>query len=164
MDSPLALLGFLSIFHVIGAVALANGLRAIWNWLRDKERGLGNGLFFVLWGAMFGCMPLAFGLGLAVDEEVGTPLVLLGQAIVCGTAFLIALLFWDDLVDWVRPFLHPNMFLVGFGGIFMLVGAAVAGFTIRDDILFGLMFGGVFTFVGGVIFAIGVWSLLKEIA
>ena len=40
MDSPLALFGFLSIFHVIGAVALAKGVRGIWNWLHEKERGL----------------------------------------------------------------------------------------------------------------------------
>jgi hypothetical protein len=162
MDSPLALLGFLSIFHVIGAVALANGLRTMWNWLRDKNRGLGNGLFFIVWGTMFGCMPFAFGLGLAVDEEVGTPLVLLGQAIVWGTVFLIALFFWDDVVDWLRPFLHPHMFLVGFGGIFMLVGAAVGSFMIRADLLFALLFGGIFLLVGGVIFALGVWNLLKE--
>jgi len=157
------MLGFLSIFHVIGAVALANGFRATWQWLRDKERGLGNGLFFVVWGAMFGCMPFAFGLGLAVDAEMGTPLVLLGEAMIWGTVFLTTLLFWDDVVDWLRPFLHPHMFLVGFGGIFMLVGAAAAIFIVRDDIFFGLMFGGIFLLVGGVVFAIGVWNLLKEI-
>jgi hypothetical protein len=163
MDNPLVLLAFLSIFHVIGAVALANGLRAIWDRWRDKEGGLGNGIFFAVWGAMFGCMPFAFGLGLAADNEVGTPLVLLGQGIVWGTAFLIALLFWDDVVDWLRPFLHPTVFLVGFGGIFMLVGAAVASFMIRDDILFSLLFGGIFMLVGGVIFALGIWTLLKEL-
>jgi hypothetical protein len=163
MDNPLVLLAFLSIFHIIGSVALANGLRTIWDWWRDKERGLGNGVYFVIWGAMFGCMPFAFGLSLAADNEVGTPLVLLGQGIVWGTAFLIALLFWDDVVDWLRPFLHPNVFLVGFGGIFMLVGAAVASFTIRDDILFGLLFGGIFMLIGGVFFAFGIWTLLKEI-
>jgi hypothetical protein len=163
MDSPLVLLAFLSIFHVIGAAALANGLRAIWDWQRDRERGLGNGVFFVVWGAMFGCMPFAFGLSLAAEKEIGTPLVLLGQAIVWGAAFLTALLFWDEVMDWLRPFLHPNVFLIGFGGVFMLVGAAAASFTIRDDVLFGLLFGGIFIFVGGVIFALGVWNLLKEI-
>jgi hypothetical protein len=164
MDSPLALLGFLSIFHVIGAVALASGLRAIWNWLRDKKRGLGNGLFFIVWGAGFGCMPFAFGLGLAVDEEAGTHLVLLGEVIVWGTAFLIALFFWGDVIDWLRPFLHPHMFLVSFGGIFMLVGAAVGSFMIRADLLFALLFGGIFLLVGGALLAFGVWNLLKEIA
>ena len=163
MDSPLALLGFLSIFHVIGAVALANGLRGIWNWLREKERGLGNAVFLVAWGAMFGCMPFAFGLGLATDDERGTSIVLLGQAIVWGLSFLTALLLWDDVVDWLQPFLDTNIFLVGFGGIFMLVGAAAGSFIVRDDLPFGLLFGGVFFLVGGLIFALGVWNLFKEI-
>ena len=163
MDSPLSLLGFLSIFHVIGAVALANGLRGVWHWHSSKERGLGNALFFIVWGAMFGCMPLAFGLGMVTDQEMGTPLVLLGQAIVWGMTFLIALFFWDDVIDWLRPFLHPTTFLVGFGGIFMLVGAVTASFVIRDDLLFGLTFGGIFLLVGGIIFALGIWNLLKEI-
>ena len=163
MDNPLVLLGFLSIFHVIGAVALANGLRGVGNWLRNKEQGLGNGLFFIVWGAMFGCMPFAFGLSLATDQERGTFLVLLGEAIVWGITFLVALLFWDDVIDWLRPFLHPTTFRVGFGGIFMLVGATTAAFVVRDDLLFGLMFGGIFMLVGGIIFALGIWNLLKEI-
>ena len=163
MDNPLVLLGFLSIFHVIGALALANGLRGVWNWLRNKERGLGNTLFLIVWGAMFGCMPFAFGLGLATDQETGTFVVLLGEAIVWGITFLAALLFWNDMIDWLRPFLHPTTFLVGFGGIFMLVGATTAAFVLRDDLLFGLMFGGIFMLVGGIIFALGIWNLLKEI-
>jgi len=163
MDSPLALLGFLSIFHVIGAVALANGLRGIWNWLREKERGLGNAVFLVAWGAMFGCMPFAFGLGLATDDERGTSMILLGQAIVWGVSFLAALLLWNDVVDWLQPFLDTNIFLVGFGGIFMLVGAAAGSFIVRDDLPFGLLFGGIFFLVGGLIFALGVWNLFKEI-
>jgi len=162
MDSPLAMLGFLSIFHVIGAVALANGLRRAWNWLREKRRGLGSALFFVVWGAMFGCLPFAFGLELATEKEAGTALVLLGQVFVWGITFLAALLFWDEVIDWLRPFLNPNMFLVGFGGVFMLVGAVAGSFIIRDDFLFGLLFGGIFLLVGGIIFVVGVWSLIKE--
>ena len=163
MDNPLVLLGFLSIFHIIGAVALAHGLRGIWNWQQNRERGLGNSFFFVLWGAMFGCMPFAFGLGLAAENEVGTSLVLLGQVIVWGSAFLIALLAWDEVLDWLQPFLQPEMFLIAFGGVFMMVGAVTGSLVIRDDLLFGLLFGGIFLLVGGLILAIGVWRLVKEI-
>jgi hypothetical protein len=163
MDDPLMMLGFLSIFHVIGAVALANGLRSVWRGLRDRKLKAGSGLFFVLWGTMFGCMPFAFGLGLAADKEGGTPLVLLGEALVWGSVFLIALLAWDEILDWLRPFLHPDMFLITFGGIFMAAGMGAGSFIVRDDVLFGVLFGGIFTLVGGVIFAIGVWHLLKEI-
>ena len=163
MDNLLVLLGFLSIFHVIGAAALANGLRGVWESVRADDRRAWNAFFFVVWGAMFGCMPFAFGLGLASDRETGTSVVLLGETIVWGIAFLVALLFWDDVIHWLRPFLHPTTFLVGFGGIFMLVGAVTASFVVRDDLLFGLTFGGIFMLVGGIIFALGIWNLLKEI-
>ena len=163
MDSPLVMLGFLSLFHVIGAIALANGLRGVWNWLVVEEQGPGNALFFVVWGAMFGCMPFAVGLGAATDAEKGMLFVLLGEVIIWGITFLAALLFWDEIIDWLRPFLHPNMFLLGFGGIFMLVGAGAGVFIIRDDLLFGLLFGGIFFLVGGLVFAMGVWGLLKEL-
>jgi hypothetical protein len=161
MDSPLALLGFLSIFHIIGAVALANGLRGVWSWLRDKEQRLGSAFFFVLWGAGFGCMPFVFGLTMAADKEGGTPLVLLGQVMVWGSVFVVALLAWQEALDWLRPFLHVDMFLVAFGGIFMLVGAGATSFIIRDDLLFGLLFGGIFMLVGGLILAVGVRNLLR---
>lgn len=161
MDNPLVMLGFLSIFHIIGAVALASGLRGVWNWLRDRERGPGNAFFFVLWGTGFGCMPFLFGLGIGADKEMGTPLVFLGEVIIWGSVFLIALLAWDEVVDWLRPFLHTDMFLVAFGGIFMLVGAVGGGLMTRDDLLFGLLFGGIFMLVGGAFFTFGLYNLLK---
>lgn len=157
------MLGFLSIFHVIGAVALANGLRTVWRGLRDKELKAGSGLFFVLWGTMFGCMPFAFGLGLAADKEGGTPFVLLGEALVWGSAFLIALLAWDEILDWLRPFLHPDILLIAFGGIFMLVGMGAGSLIVQDDPQSGLLSGGIFVLAGGVIFAMGVRHLLKQI-
>ncbi len=73
MDSPPVILGFLSIFHVIGAVILANSLRRVWSGLRDKGRGVCRALFSVVWGAMFGCMPFIIGIELAT-EEGGRPL------------------------------------------------------------------------------------------
>jgi hypothetical protein len=163
MDGPLALLGFLSIFHIIGAVALANGLRGVWSWLGDKEQRVGNAFFFVLWGAGFGCMPFVFGLTMAADKEGGTPVVLLGQVMVWGSVFVVALLAWQEALDWLRPFLHVDMFLVAFGGIFMLVGAGAASFIVRDDLLFALLFGGIFMLVGGLILAFGVRNLLRAV-
>jgi hypothetical protein len=162
MENPLVMLGFLSTFHVIGAAALAYGLRGVWSGLRDKGRGVGSAFFFILWGTGFGCLPFAIGLGLAT-EDGGTPLVLLGQALIWGSAFLAALLAWDAILDWLRFFLHPDMFFIAFGGIFMLVGAIVGSLTLQDDPQFGLLFSGIFMLVGGIIFAIGVWRLLKEI-
>jgi hypothetical protein len=161
MDSPLAMLGFLSIFHFIGAVALARGLRGLWHWVHNRGRGVGNSFFFVLWGAGFGCMPFVFGLTMASDQESGALYVLPAELLVWAGAFLITLLAWGEVVDWLRPFLHADVFLVAFGGVFMTVGAAVGSFVIRDDLLFGVLFGGIFIVVGGLLFAAGVWKLLN---
>ncbi len=161
MDNPLVILGFLSIFHILGAAAVANGLRGIWSWLRSRERGVGNAFFFVLWGAGFGCLPFTFGLSMAAGKEEGTPFVLLGEMIIWGSAFGLALLGWEELLDWLRPFLHPDMAMIAFGGIFAMVGAGAGSLIIRDDLLFGLLFGGIFMLVGGLILAVGVRNLLK---
>jgi len=80
----------------------------------------------------------------------------------CDCKIDVADVLWC-VVDWLQPFLDTNIFLVGFGGIFMLVGAAVGSFIVRDDLPFGLLFGGIFFLVGGLIFALGVWNLFKEI-
>ncbi len=157
------MLGFLSVFHVIGAVALAHGLRGLWHWLHNKERGAGNAFFLVLWGTGFGCMPFVFGLAMASDKNSGAPYVLPAELIVWVGAFLIALLAWDEVFDWLRPFLHADVFLVAFGGVFMTVGAAAGSLVMRDDLLFGMLFGGIFMMVGGLLFAAGVWSLLNAV-
>jgi hypothetical protein len=62
-----------------------------------------------------------------------------------------------------QPFLHPDIFFIAFGGIFMAAGTGAGSFIVRDDLLLGLLLGGIFTLVGGVIFAIGVRHLLQEI-
>lgn len=158
---PLGLLAFLSLFHVIGAVALAYGLRDVWSGLREKRPGVGGKLFLVVWGAMFGCLPFTLGVGLAT-EDGGTPFILLGQALIWTSVFLIALFAWDNILDWLHPFLHIDVFLVAFGGLFMLVGTGATALIARDELLFGLLFGGVFTLGGGLFFALGVWRLLKS--
>jgi hypothetical protein len=163
MQDSLAALGFLSLFHIIGAIALANGLRQVWSRLRHSEQGSGNGLFFIVWGAGFGCLPFALGLQIATGQDGGRPQFLLAQVIIWTVVFLVALLGWDEVVDWLRPFLHPDVFLIAFGGLFMLVGAGVGSFVVRDEPLFALLFGGIFMLVGDVFFVIGIRNLLKTI-
>ena len=159
LNSPLGMLSFLSLFHVIGAAGLGYGLRGVWNWLRGKEGGRGNALFLIVWGAGFGGIPFFFGLDLA---RQGKPAVFLGEVLVWGSTFLVALLAWDEVMEWLRPFLHPDVFLVAFGGIFMLAGAAAGSFIVREDPLFALLFGGLFVVIGGVIYFAGLRRLLKQ--
>ena len=162
MDNPLAGLAFLSLFHIIGATAVARGLRAMWSWLRGGKPGaVFNSLYLFVWGALFGCVPFSLGLQLATKES-GTPLVLLGEGVVWGSAFLIALLAGDGIAGWLRTFFNVDTALIAFGGLFMLVGVGVGLLTGQNDLLGGLLAGGIFTLAGGVFFIIGLVNLLKE--
>ena len=162
MDNPLAGLAFLSLFHIIGATAVARGLRAAWGCLRGEKLGAAfNSLYLFVWGALFGCVPFTLGLQLATKES-GTPLVLLGEVVVWGSAFLIALLAGDRIAGWLRSTFNADTALIAFGGLFMLVGTGVGLLAGQSDLLSGLLVGGLFTLVGGVFFAIGLANLLKE--
>ena len=161
MDNPLAGLAFLSLFHIIGAAAVARGLRAMWGWLRGSQPGaVYNSLYLFVWGALFGCVPFTFGLQSATNES-GTPLMLLGEVAIWGSAFLIALLAGDAIANWLRSFFNADMAMVAFGGLFMLVGTGTGLLVARSELLVGLSVGGLFVLVGGVFFAIGLWNLLK---
>ncbi len=163
MDNPLAGLAFLSLFHIIGATAVARGLRAVWSWLRGEKPGAAfNSVYLLVWGALFGCVPFSLGLQLATQES-GTPLVLLGEVAVWGSAFLIALLAGDGIAGWLRTFFNADTALIAFGGLFMLVGVGVGLLTGQGDLLGGLLVGGIFTLAGGVFFTIGLVNLLKEV-
>jgi len=162
MENSLASLAFLSLFHIIGATAVARGLRAVWSGLRDGKPGAAfSSLYLFVWGVLFGCMPFTFGVQLATKES-GTPLVLFGEAAVWGSVFLIALLAGDRIAGWLRSFLNADVVFIAFGGLFMLVGVGVGLLAGQSKPLSGLLVGGLFTLVGGVFFVIGLWNLLKE--
>jgi hypothetical protein len=162
MENPLASLAFLSIFHIVGATVVAKAVRSLWGGLRDKKLvQAGGALPLAVWGAVFGCLPCSFGLQLATKES-GTPLVLLGEAAVWGSAFLIALLAGDRIAGWLRSFFNADVAFIAFGGLFMLVGVGVGLLAGQSEPLSGLLVGGLFALVGGVFFAIGLWNLLKE--
>ena len=162
MENSLASLAFLSLFHIIGATAVARGLRAVWSGLRDGKPGAAFSLLYLfVWGVLFGCMPFTFGVQLATKES-GTPLVLFGEAAVWGSVFLIALLAGDRIAGWLRSFLNADVVFIAFGGLFMLVGVGVGLLAGQSEPLSGLLVGGLFTLVGGVFFVIGLWNLLKE--
>ena len=155
-------LAFLSLFHVIGATAVAGGLRAGWSSLHGGKLGAAyKALYLFVWGAFFGCVPFTFGVQLATKES-GTPLVLLGEAAVWGSAFLIALLAGNRIAGWLRSFFNADLVMVAFGGLFMLVGVGAGLLAVQSEPLGGLLAGGLFTLVGGVFFVIGLLNLLKE--
>jgi len=77
---------FISLFHVIGGAALGITLRG---WVNNPTReNLFRRVFFLIWGGMFGCMPLVFGI------ENGTLLV---QIVVLLVAIAVPFMWLEHL-------------------------------------------------------------------
>jgi hypothetical protein len=141
-------IAFISIFHVIGGAALGITLRG---WANNPTReNLFRRAFFLVWGGMFGCMPLVFGV------ENGTLAV---QVVVLLIAIAVPF-FWLDRLR--EMFSDQNVVLVGFGGIFLIAGLVAGGALLRErEWLFAALFGGIFSLVGGGIFFAGLRNLLR---
>ena len=161
MDNPWVIFGFLSIFHIIGAAVLANALRELWRDVRARDPRGCRPAFLIIWALMFGCLPFAFGAGFAATET-GTPLVLIGQALVWASVFLVTLLARDIVKQILEPFLHQEMLLMLFGGVFLVVGVTVAAWLVKEQEPAGFLMGAPFALVGAAIFGFGLWKLLRS--
>lgn len=117
METPLGLLGFLSIFHIIGGIALGSTFNRI---VRDKRIG-GQSIFFIVWGGMFGCMPLTMG-------SQAAPWVLAAQIGILALAIIIPFALGGTLGEGFR---QQGVQTVLFGGVFLVVGMAALGMAIR---------------------------------
>ncbi len=157
MDNPLFFLGFLSVFHVIGGGAVGATLH--WLVKRGLRAGVVNSLFMLVWGSMFGCMPLAFGLQPLAEGEI--PWLFPAQLAVLGAAVVISFFFIEQIQ---AKFFRPPFFLMAFGGIFAAVGLVAKSATdsSSEDPLTGLLVGGIFFVVGAAIFYAGWWQFLQE--
>ena len=111
MDTPVGLLAFLSIFHLIGGIALGMTFNRI---VRERRLG-GQSIFFIVWGGMFGCMPLTFG-------SQSEPWVLAAQIGILALAIGIPFAIGGSLRE---GFQLKGVQNVLFGGIFLVVGFLV---------------------------------------
>jgi len=159
-ENPLFLLAFVSLFHIIGAAAVGTAVRNIWLAVRGEGGAIFSSIFFLIWGSLFGCGPLAFGL------EPGQPAWLLpAQIAIWGTAFSIAALFGRSALEWVRPLLSIQTGLIVLGGIFMLAGVIAGSVALKSEsgLLEALLMGAVFGMIGFGIFLLGLVQLLKKL-
>jgi hypothetical protein len=159
LNSPLFLLGFLSIFHIIGGIALGNALNNLWLKLRGQRASMGNGCFFLLWGGGFAFMPLAFGSG----EEIPAWFLPM-QLLIIVTAMLVGALWQSTLQEWAAPLFNLNVGLMLFGSVFMGFGMLFGFLFTQDaeDALLGWLFIGIFGLVGLGIFLFGLFGILKS--
>ena len=144
----LALLGFFAVFHVIGGAAMGIGARQ-WR-IAWSTKGVRSLPFLLLWGALFGGIPLIFGLATA---EWG---MLASQAAILLAAFAITFWFSEPLKEALG---HQYIFMMVFGGIFMAAGALAGTLMLSSgdqSVWKALVFGGLFFAVGSLVFAVGI--------
>ena len=159
LDSPFFLLGFLSLFHIIGGVSLGNALNSVWLKLRGKTASVGNGCFFLVWGSGFTFMPLAFGAGESIPNWF-LPM----QLLIIIAAMLVGVLWQNLFQEWAKPLFNLNVGLMLFGSVFLGFGM-LFGFTFTQDAenaLLGWLFVGIFGLVGMGIFLFGLFGILKD--
>lgn len=153
MEEPIGfLLAFLFPFHVLGGAAVGFVVRRVIESGFKLTSLTGNG-FMLLWGAMFGGLPLFFGLAMGSGLFFALQLVLF-----LGTAALVA---WQ--FEWLRDvYSLPAMWLASGGLVFLMiglgVGAAMLGTGDTTWLFFALLFGG----VGGLFLLLGVGLMLRR--
>lgn len=152
-DLPLGLvLSLLVPFHVAGGAALGIALRNLFQGGFKPSKIFQHG-FFLVWGSMFGGIPLAFGLALGAGWVIALQL-----CIFVGTIAFVILRY-----PWLRDlYSQPGMFVATFGLGFFVVGIAVGSLLTDAEAPIGLLLALIFGVTGAVITGIGVWLLLRS--
>ncbi len=143
---------FVSVFHIIGGIALGWVLRQI------LARQINSVVVFMLiWGSVFSLPPLIIGVSSLTAMHTGYLVlveILILVAAISVTAFAPP--------EYLSAFASSQVLVIAFGGIFVLIGAGVTVATLREDLLEAILIGGVFALVGGVLFAVGLVMALKN--
>ncbi len=152
MIESLGMLGFLSIFHIGGGIAIGATFR---QWLHG-----GFSLrqpFLLFWGALFGGIPFLIGLGLFSAQ---------------GTLYLIAAELGIFLLAIGVTALIPGWFIESFdmnqampiliGGLFLLVGFGVGISTWRTETGTALIMMCLFGGVGALVCVLGIVEVFKR--
>jgi hypothetical protein len=153
MNDPITQLGFLCIFNLIGGAAIGSALRGA---LRGKFSC--NSIFFVIWGGLFGGLPLVFGFQ---EMQKGTSNFLAIQSVVFAGSILVVALIPEDLMATLRS---PDIVSVAIGGAFLSLGVIMLFtnlFPVKN-LPEKLLGGGIFGLIGGAVFLIGLWRILKS--
>ena len=151
MNDLIITLAFVSIFHAIGGIAIGStfrGLRYGFPWGR---------IFFLIWGALFGCLPLS--IGAQTFTKAGAPYLFGIEMVVLMSSILGAAL----MPDWVlESYNWADLSPIGFGGLFLLIGVIAGGILLNTDPIWGLVFGCAFGGAGALTFVLGLRSLLQR--
>ncbi len=158
-DMSLYLLGFLSLFHILGAAAMGSAVRGIWRVIGGQEESVFGYLFFLIFGGMFGCFPLAFGL------QGDVPLwVFQGQLLILGITFLTAAFLGPTLLSWLRSLFNINTGLIILGLAFITAGLFGGYMMLNqgEEVTPSLMVGIIFGLIGVGIILLGIINLFRN--
>jgi hypothetical protein len=139
MDNPWIFIAFLSVFHILGGAAVGIALR-------DVRLGDKPNMMLLIWGLLFGGLPLA--------AAIGSPIILpfqLGELILAGGSTFF---FWDRMQELLE---QTGVVVILLAGVFFLVGCGAVGLLVQQRefltaFLFGLTFGG--AGLGGLVYGI----------
>ncbi len=151
MNNPFAQLAFVCLFHLIGGIAIGSALRGL------RSGFSTNTIFFLVWGSIFGCVPLAVGWN-EFGKTGGLGFFALELGVLVA-AILIAALMPDTLVESLKS---PQVAPIAFGGLFVAIGIGVGAIMAQSDLLPALFFGSCFAGAGGLVFVSGLTKLLKS--
>ena len=145
------LIAFLMPFHVGGGVAIGVALHRIIQ-AGFALRQFRDDFFLLLWGVLFGGLPLVFGLTAGASW-----VIVLQLALFLGSAVVVV---WR--YEWLRDlYRQPGMFVATFGLLFAIVGLSLTASMLSEGTSEGLLIGSVFAGTGGLMFLVGVWLLLR---
>jgi hypothetical protein len=141
MEGAFEMLLFFSLFEVIGGAALGAGLRGL------LRRNFAT-VFFLVWGAGFGGIPLLIG---AVSFlGMGQPMYFYAQVFIFLTAVVTVMLLPDDFMQSSRT---ANTSEAGaiVGAVMAMIGGTVVLLNLNGGNLIALLIGGFFAFLGAFI-------------
>jgi hypothetical protein len=153
MNNSISQLGFLCIFNLIGGIAIGTALRGV---VRGKLSC--NNFFFFVWGALFGGMPILYGIA---EFQKGTSFVLPIQVAAFALPIIIVAFVSDEFFETLHS---PNILSIVVGGTFLMIGCAIIATNIFEikAIQEKLVAGGIFALSGGAVFLIGLVRILKS--
>ncbi len=152
MNTLLGMLAFLCIFHLIGGAVLGGTIR---QWLHGRFGC--NSLFLIVWGSLFGLIPLL--LGFTTFAAHGDFLFVgLEIAAIVGAVLVVAL-----TPDWfVQSFDSTHIAPVAMGGLFFLIGIGIFIALIGTEPIVALIFLGAFGGGGIIALVSGLRAVFKS--
>jgi len=151
MKEPLIQLGFVCLFHLIGGIAIGSALRGLRNGFSVST------IFFLVWGGLFGCLPLVIGWN-AFSQTGGLGFFALELGVLIA-AILISALMPSSILESLNS---PQVAPIAIGGLFLLIGIGAGALIAQTDLLPGLAFGGCFAGAGTMVLVSGLAKLLKS--